>query len=145
MAMIAMILDKQEKIIQQYGPANPLVSVGQYRGTLGKLIESAGFKDSTEFFREITPEIDQQLSNPPPQQPQQDPMAQAIMAQTQAQVEAMMMKAEADIQAKMAKAEADIQIMREKAAVDVQLKQQEFQADATLKAAEIGYNAVRGI
>lgn len=138
MGMLAMIMDKQEQILQQFGPANPLVSVGQYRQTLGRMIEAAGFKDSTEFFREITPEIDQMLSNPQPQQPQQDPMAQAIMAQTQAQVQAMMMKAEADIQAKMAKAEADIQIMREKAAADLQLKRQEFAVESGLEAAKVG-------
>jgi hypothetical protein len=138
MGMLAMIMDKQEQILQQFGPANPLVSVGQYRQTLGRMIEAAGFKDSTEFFREITPEIDQMLSSPPPQQPQQDPMAQAIMAQTQAQVQAMMMKAEADIQAKMAKAEADIQIMREKAAADLQLKRQEFAVESGLEAAKVG-------
>ncbi len=34
MAMLAMILDKQERILQQFGPANPLVTVGQYRETL---------------------------------------------------------------------------------------------------------------
>jgi hypothetical protein len=138
MGMLAMIMDKQEQILQQFGPANPLVSVGQYRQTLGRMIEAAGFKDSTEFFREITPEIDQMLSSPPPQQPQSDPMAQAIMAQTQAQVQAMMMKAEADIQAKMAKAEADIQIMREKAAADLQLKRQEFAVESGLEAAKVG-------
>ena len=138
MGMLAMVLDKQERIIQQYGPANPLVSVGQYRQTLGKLIEAAGFKDSSEFFREITPEVDQMLSNPQPQEQQQDPMAQAIMAQTQAQVQAMMMKAEADIQAKMAKAEADIQIMREKAAADLQLKRQEFAVETGLEAVRTG-------
>jgi hypothetical protein len=138
MAMIAMVLDKQERIIQQYGPANPLVSVGQYRQTLGKLIEAAGFKDSTEFFREITPEMDQQLSSPPPQQQQPDPMIQAIMAQAEAQVQTMQMKAEADIQAKMAKAEADIQIMREKAAAELQLKRQEFAVESGLEAAKMG-------
>jgi hypothetical protein len=143
MAMIAMILDKQEKIIQQYGPANPLVSVGQYRGTLGKLIESAGFKDSTEFFREITPEIDQALSNPPPQQQQPDPMTQAIVAQTQAQIEAMMAKAEADIQVKREKAMADIALAQQKAAAEIELKRQELAAQTTIDATAAGIQAVR--
>ncbi len=38
LAMLQMILSKQEQIIQQYGPANPLVSVGQYRNTLVYLL-----------------------------------------------------------------------------------------------------------
>jgi hypothetical protein len=124
-AMLGMVLQKQEQIIGQYGPANPLVSIGQYRQTLGKFIEAAGFKDSTRFFKEITPELDAQLSQPAPQQQGADPMAQAIMAQTQAQIQSMMAKAEADIEAKRMKAMADIQIAQEKAAADIQLKQQE--------------------
>ena len=64
MAMVGVILDKQEKILQGYGPANPLVSVGQYRQTLGRFIEAAGYKDSSEFFKEVTPEIDAQLAQP---------------------------------------------------------------------------------
>lgn len=123
--MLGMILQKQEQILGQYGPANPLVSIGQYRSTLGRFIEAAGFKDSNRFFREITPELDAQLSQPAPQQQGADPMAQAIMAQTQAQIQAMMAKAEADIEAKRMKAMADIQIAQEKAAADIQIKQQE--------------------
>jgi hypothetical protein len=42
MAMLAMILDKQEKILQQFGPANPLVSVAQYRETLGSRVQGLG-------------------------------------------------------------------------------------------------------
>ena len=124
-AMLGMILQKQEQILGQYGPANPLVSIGQYRSTLGRFIEAAGFKDSNRFFREITPELDAQLSQPAPQQQGADPMAQAIMAQTQAQIQSMMAKAEADIEAKRMKAMADIQIAQEKAAADIQIKQQE--------------------
>jgi hypothetical protein len=145
MAMIAMILDKQERIIQQYGPANPLVSVGQYRSTLGKMIEAAGFKDSSEFFREITPEIDQQLSSPPPQQQQVDPMVEAVMAQTQAQIQAMMAKAEADIQVKREKAMADIALAQEKAAAEIELKRQELAAQTSIDATAAGIRAVRGM
>ena len=144
MAMIAMVLDKQERIIQQYGPANPLVSVGQYRQTLGKLIEAAGFKDSSEFFREITPEMDAQLSSPPPQQQQPDPMVQALMAQTQAQIQAMMAKAEADIQVKQEKAMADIALAQEKAAAEIALKRQELAAQTSIDATAAGIRAVRG-
>lgn len=144
MAMIAMVLDKQERIIQQYGPANPLVSVGQYRQTLGKMIEAAGFKDSSEFFREITPEMDAQLSSPPPQQQQPDPMVQALMAQTQAQIQAMMAKAEADIQVKQEKAMADIALAQEKAAAEIALKRQELAAQTSIDATAAGIRAVRG-
>jgi hypothetical protein len=144
MAMLGMVLQKQEQIIQQYGPANPLVSVGQYRATLGRFIEAAGFKDSSRFFNEITPEMDAALSQPQPQGQQVDPMVQAVMAQTQAQIQAMMAKAEADIQVKRDKAMADIAIAQEKAAAEIMLKRQELAAQTSIDATAAGIRAVRG-
>ena len=136
MAMLQMVMAKQEAILQAYGPNNPLVSVGQYRAVLGRFIEAAGFKDSTEFFKEITPEIDQQLSQPPQQQG--NPALDAMMAQAQAQIQIEQQKAMAAIETQRLKAQADIQLAREKAAAELQLKQQEFQVEAQLKAAKVG-------
>ena len=55
LATMQMILSKQEEIIQGYGLSNPLVSIKQYRDTLAKFINMAGFKDATAFMNEITP------------------------------------------------------------------------------------------
>lgn len=149
MAMAAMVMQKQEQILTTQGMANPLVTVGQYRNTLGKFIEAAGYKDSNEFFKEIPPELDAQLSQPqPPQQAPVDPAVQAYMAQTQAQIqgeqaklqakiEADRIKAQADIQLAREKAMADIQLEREKASAQLELKTAEFQADTRLKTAEL--------
>jgi len=72
-AMLQMILAKQEQLIQTYGVNNPLVSVKQYRETLDKLVQMAGFKDTSSFMNEITPEaemaIKQQAMQPPPADP----------------------------------------------------------------------------
>ena len=147
MAMVAAILQKQEQIMSQMGIANPLVSPSQYRNTLGRFIESAGFKDTSEFFREITPEMEQQMMQPQQQQP--DPATAALMQQAQAQMQITQAKAQADIQLNQAKAQADIQLQREKAAADIQLEREkaaaqlqlktaEFQAEAQLKAAKVG-------
>jgi Skp family chaperone for outer membrane proteins len=136
MAMLSMILSKQEQILQQFGPANPLVSVSQYRETLGRMIEAAGFKDSAMFFKTITPEIDAQLSQP--QEPGQDPAMQAMMAQAQMQMQIAQQKAQADIQLAREKAAAQLQLEREKAAAELQRKQQEFEAEVQLKAAKVG-------
>ncbi len=160
MAMLSMVLAKQEQLIGQYGPANPYVSPAQYRGTLGRMVEIAGFKDSAEFYKAITPEQDQMLSNPPPQEQQMPPEVQAIMARTQAEIQANQAKAQADIQLKQQqqqidmemaqqKAVLEMQMMREKEAAKLQLerekqqayfamKQQEFEAEAQLKAMKIG-------
>jgi hypothetical protein len=149
MAMLQMVLAKQEQMLSQFGPANPLVSMGQYRGTLGRFVEAAGFKDSAEFFKPITPEIDQALSNPPPQQPQMPPEVQALMAKTQADIQAQQAKFQAEMQLAREKAALELQLMREKEMAKIQLeqekfqaqmmlKEQEFQAEAKLKAMKIG-------
>lgn len=149
MAMLQMVLAKQEQMLGQFGPANPLVSMGQYRSTLGRFVEAAGFKDSAEFFKPITPEIDQALSNPPPQQPQMPPEVQALMAKTQADIQAQQAKMEAEMQLAREKAALELQLMREKEMAKMQLemekfraqmalKQEEFQAEAQLKAMKVG-------
>ncbi len=137
MAMAAMVLQKQEQILQTQGYANPLVTVGQYRNTLGRFIEAAGYKDSNEFFKEISPELDAQISQPPPPQQQPiDPAVQAYMAQTQAQIQGDQAKIQAQIQGDQVKAQADIQLAREKAAAEIQLARDKAAAQLELKAAE---------
>ena len=136
MAMTAAVLQKQEQILGTMGMANPFVSPAQYRNTLGRFIESAGFKDTAEFFREITPEIEQQILAP--QQPQPDPATAALMQSAQAQIEIDRAKALNDIEIAKGKAAAQIQLEREKAAAQLQLKTAEFQAEAQLKAAKVG-------
>lgn len=137
MAMAAMVLQKQEQILGTQGFANPLVTVGQYRNTLGKFIEAAGYKDSNEFFKEIPPELDAQLSQPQPQQQAPlDPAVQAYMAQTQAQIQGDQAKLQAQIQADQIKAQADIQLAREKASAEIQLAREKAAAQMELKAAE---------
>jgi hypothetical protein len=160
MAMLSMIVAKQEQLIGQFGPANPYVSPAQYRNTLGRMVEIAGFKDSAEFYKAITPEQDQALSNPPPQQQQMPPEVQALMAKTQADIQANQAKAQADLQLQQQKMEGEMQLAQQKAALDLQLmreketaklmlerekqqqyfamKQQEFEAEAQLKAMKIG-------
>jgi hypothetical protein len=150
MAMLSVVLAKQEQVLQTMGPTNPLVSYGQYRNTLGRMVEAAGFKDSAEFYKAITPEQDQMMSQPQPQQqPPVPPEIQAYMAKTQADIQAQQMKAQADIQLAQQKAAAELQLMREKnaaqlqlerekAAASMQLKEEEFMAEARMKAMKVG-------
>lgn len=161
MAMLSMIVAKQEQLIGQYGPANPYVSPAQYRNTLGRMVETAGLKDSNEFYKAITPEQDQALSNPPPQQqPQMPPEVQALMQRTQAEIQANQQKAQAEMQLQQQQQQIDMQMAQQKAGLEMQLlrekesaklqlerekqqayfalKQQEFEAEAQLKAMKIG-------
>lgn len=136
MAMLTMILAKQEQMLGQFGLSNPLVSLSQYRSTLGRMIEAAGFKDSAEFFKPIDPMLDQQLAEPQPQQP--DPALQAQMAKTQADIQVMQAKAQADIQLAREKAAADLQLQQQKFMAEMEMKRQEFEAEAQLKAMKVG-------
>lgn len=134
MAMLAMVLQKQEQLLGT-GIGQTLVGLTQYRSTLGRFIESAGFRDSNEFFREVTPEVEQALAAQAQQQ-QPDPNMQAMMAQLQAQIQADQARAQNEIQISQAKAQADIQLQREKAAAAIQLEREKAQASLQLKAAE---------
>jgi hypothetical protein len=149
MAMVAMVLQKQEQILGTQGFNNPLVTLTQYRETLGRFIEAAGYKDSSEFFKEIPPELEQAIANPQPQQAPVDPAVQAYMAQAQAQMQIdqakaqqemalAQQKAESDLMLQQQKAQAEIQLKREKAMADLELKTAEFQAEAQLKAMQVG-------
>jgi hypothetical protein len=161
MAMLSMVLAKQEQLIMQYGPANPYVTPAQYRSTLGRMVELAGFKDSAEFYKAITPEQDQQLSNPPPQQePPMPPEVQALMARTQAEIQANQQKAQSDMQLQQQQMQIDMEMAQQKAGLEMQLlrekeaaklqlerekqqayfamKQQEFEVEAQLKAMKVG-------
>lgn len=139
MSMIAVILQKQEEILKTSGVNNPLVTAAQYRNTLGRFIEAAGFKDSTEFFKEVTPEAEQQLLAEEQAMSQQgNPQVEAYMAQVQAQIQADQMKAQAEIQLAREKAMAQMQLEREKFEQTMALKQQEFEYEAQLKAMQLG-------
>jgi hypothetical protein len=161
MAMLSMVLAKQEQLISQYGPANPYVTPAQYRSTLGRMVELAGFKDSAEFYKAITPEQDQQLSNPPPpQEPPMPPEVQALMARTQAEIQANQQKAQSDMQLQQQQMQIDMEMAQQKAGLEMQLlrekeaaklqlerekqqayfamKQQEFEVEAQLKAMKVG-------
>ena len=139
MAMIAMVLAKQEEILKTSGVNNPLVSAAQYRNTLGRFVESAGFKDSTEFFKEVTTEAEQQLLAEEQAMAQQgNPQIEAYMAQVQAQIQADQAKAQADIQLAREKAMAQMQLEREKFEQTMALKRQEFEYEAQLKAMQLG-------
>jgi predicted GNAT family acetyltransferase len=139
MAMIAMVLGKQEEILKTVGINNPLVSLTNYRQTLGRFIEAAGFKDSNEFFLEITPEQEQMMAQQGQQQgQQQDPAIEAYVAQMQAKMAADNAKAENDIQIAQVKAEAQIRLKQQEFEMTMALKKQEFEYEAQLKALQLG-------
>lgn len=47
---LGMILGKQEQLLQMLGPENPVVDFDKYTYTLGKMVELAGWRNTTSFF-----------------------------------------------------------------------------------------------
>jgi hypothetical protein len=134
-AMLQMIMAKQEEIIGKYGANNPLVTVTQYRSTLGRMIEMAGFKDTTSFINDITPEVEQQILQQA-SQPPADPTSEA--AQLYAKVEAD--KAQLTAQTNQAKLQLDreqMQVDNARKELEMQQKQMQMEGDYRIKEAEL--------
>jgi len=134
-AMLQMIMAKQEEIIGKYGANNPLVSVTQYRSTLGRMIEMAGFKDTTSFINDITPEVEQQIMQQASQAPA-DPTSEA--AQLYAKVEEQ--KAQLTAQTNQAKLQLDreqMQVDNARKELEMQQKQMQMEGDYRIKEAEL--------
>jgi len=135
LATMQMILDKQEQIITQYGLANPLVNLKQYRDTLAKFVQMAGFKDDSQFLMEVTEEQAQMLAQQQAENPKTDPNTEA--AKILAQVERE--KAELRAQTEMAKLQMD----REQFQLESQRKELELQQQALKQSAELALQEMK--
>ena len=142
LAMLQMILGKQEQVLTQFGPSNPLVSVAQYRDTMARLIESAGFKDANAFINEITPEQNAALSQPQPPAPD----AQAQMAEMLAQVEREKIQAKSQIDSAKLDLERqtlEAEFMRK--GMEMAAKQQSDEAEMRIREAELAVKQLQAI
>ena len=137
-----MILQKQEEIIQTYGLSNPLVNLMQYRNTLAKFVNMAGFKDATQFMNEITPEQNEQLSQPQPEKPDANVQATELLvqverekAQLRAQTEAAKLDLEREqMQLENARKALELQQQELKQNTELALKQLKIETDAANQA-----------
>lgn len=124
-AFLSQIAQKQEQIIAQFGPQNPMVSMSQYRNTLAKIAELSGFKDATQFFapsEQIEAVLAQQAQAAAQAGPQQDPA-----------VAAEMQKMQAELQMEQQKMEMEFQLKREKMAAELELRRQELEFEMQLR------------
>ena len=137
LATMQMILQKQEQVIQQYGLANPLVNLKQYRVTLAKFINMAGFKDDTQFLMSITDEQAQALAQQAAQAPKEEDSntkAAAILAEVERE------KAQLKMQEQMAKLNLEreqMQLKAQKEALELQQQRIEFEKEMALKEMEL--------
>jgi hypothetical protein len=118
---LMMIMAKQEQILQQLGPQNPLVTPQQFSNTLRKIVELSGFKDASSYFQNIPADY------VPPAPPAPKPTPEEILAQVQAE------SIKADIQKKA----ADLELQRQQMIMDDDLKRDQMAQDLYLKKYEI--------
>lgn len=124
LAALTAIAEKQENILANLGPVNPLTSFHQYSKTLLRLTELAGFKNATDFFSLVDPNW-----QPPQQQPQLTP--EQTIAQAQIQIEQM--KAQKDIAIK----QAEMMLKQRQQAFDEQLEIRKLANEFTLRRYQI--------
>lgn len=125
-AFLTQIAGKQEQILMQLGPQNPVVSMAQYVNTLRSIAEIGGFKDADQFFN--SPEQIAMMQQQMAQQPQQaDQTAQAeLQAEMALKRERMMM---------------ELELEREKMLAELELRRQELAAEAELRAIKAATDA----
>jgi hypothetical protein len=112
-AFLTQVAAKQEQILMQMGPQNPIVSMEQYVNTLRSIAEIGGFKDVDQFFN--SPQMIRQQQMMQAQQ-QQAPQPDPEMVKLQQEME--------------------MQLEREKMAMQMELRRQELQAEAELRMAK---------
>ena len=118
---LMMIMAKQEQILQQLGPTNPLVTPQQFSNTLRKIVELSGFKDSTSFFQDIPADY-------VPPTPQPKPTPEEVLAQVQAEsIKADIQKKAAELELKRQQMMMDDDLTRDKMAQDLYLKKYEIE------------------
>ena len=120
MGMLQMIMQIQKEALATLGAENPLVTPSQLSSTLRKMVELAGFKDSSQFFNAVPADYK-------PPQPEKKPTPEEILAQVQAQ------SIQADIQKKAAQLDLD----REKMMRDDDRERDRIESDVMLRAYEM--------
>ena len=136
LGVMQMVLDKQEQMLKEYGLGNPLVTLKQYRDTLAKFVNMAGFKDESGFIKDITQEQSDQLAQQQAENPQTDPNTEAAKILAQVEKEKAEMKMQSDM-AKLELEKQELELKVEREMLELQQKQAQFQADMVLKEAQL--------
>jgi hypothetical protein len=140
-ATLGVIAADQKDWLLKLGPSNPLVTLGQLRGTMARILKLRGYPNADEFYLPLDPSY-QPPPAPEPQQP--DPaaiVAQAEVAKAQAEIEKMQVdgqlkqqeaiaraqEAYADRQQQLAIAQMTNQLEREKLAASIELQKYEME------------------
>lgn len=126
MILLEQIAQRQENVISQFGLDNPLVTLDQYRNTVGKIIETAGIKDVDNYF--LSPsgpqaqEIMARASQKPKKKSPEETLAEVQIQQIQSDMQTSAMK---------------LQLEREKMFMEDERKRDELDAKISLEAIEL--------
>lgn len=132
-AALQQIAAAQKEIIATAGPDNPLCGAREIRNTLSKIVELSGYRDSTQFFKEIPPGAES-APKPPPKPSPEEVLAQAQAQAVQADVE--MKREKHQLELLQMKAEDDRE--RDKQETETLLKIADFQVkNPTYNVAEL--------
>ena len=124
LAMLLQVAGKQEQLIGQLGMNNPVVKPSQYVNTLNKIIEMAGFKDTSQFINSAE-QIDQILAQQQSAQQQQGGISPHFELEKQ--------KLQADSALEREKMMMELELEREKFQQQMALRREELQAELDLR------------
>jgi hypothetical protein len=112
---------RQEMLIKETGPNNPVVTIPQYTNTLTKMLQLAGIKDSQNYFNQLPADFQM----PPPEAPRLTP--EETLAQVQAQA----------IQADIQKKAAELDLERQKMIMSDDRERDRIEQDGILRRYEL--------
>jgi hypothetical protein len=136
-AALGQIAAKQEQIIATIGPDNPLCGMSEYRYTLAKMVELAGFKDPSRFFKQIMPtEAMQPQGNGKPPSPQ-DAAAQALVEAEKIKQDSAQKQKAAELDLDFKKTQAELVAKAAQAKSDDDFRRDQLDAETALKVAEL--------
>lgn len=144
-----LVAQKQEQLLLA---GSPLVTMTEYRKTLGEMAEVAGLKDDDAYFKELTPQEAQAWDDKRSAQALQAQESEAKMkiaeeqAKAQAKMQADAQKAQIDGQQKLAEMELQARLNREAQLQEHQLAMQRMQAEleVELQLMQAGHPAGQG-
>ena len=117
---LMMIMQKQEQALSTMGADNPFVTMTQFSRTLRKIVELSGFRDASQYFKDV-PE-----GYMPPEKPK-TPTPEQVLAQVQAE----------SIQADIQKKAAELELRREQMIRDDDYRRDQMAQDLMLKKYEL--------
>lgn len=126
LAVLMMILQKQQEAVQMMGPLNPVANIMQMQNTMNDILTANDFKDVARYFGPIGPEQMQQM-----QQQTEQAASKPDPAELLAEVERQKILADIEIQAAKARLE------EAKAIVADDRERDKFEADLVLRATEL--------